>query len=129
MPITWCVEYFDGTLEKGIDLLSKQAFNNPNIRLFYLFTDYFTSLVNLESGTITFSINNDSFFSEFTIHSPYEKEKYRLIYFKKKEVTLSEKMVGEEIYNIPHVGWQITKNGVNIKRIFKVTDKITLVEE
>ena len=128
MPITWCVEYFDGTIEKGIDLLSKQAFNNSNIKLFYLFTDYFTSLINLEYGTITFSINNDSFFSEFSIHSSYEKEKYRLIYFKKKEVTISEKAVGEEISDIPHIGWQITKDGVNIKRIFKITDRITLEE-
>ena len=129
MPITWRLEYFDGSIEEGTDVLSKQAFNNSNIRLFYLFTDYFISLVNLEDGTITFSINNDSFFSEFSIHSPYGNEKYRLIYFKKKEVTIDSKEVGKEIVETPFIGWQTTKNGVNIKRIFKVTDRITLTDE
>lgn len=129
MSITWHIEYFNGTREEGIDTLSKQAFNNLNIRIFYLTTDYFISIINLEDGSITFGTKNDSLVSEFTIHSPYEKEKYRLIYFKKKEVTISTKAIGEEIYDIPHIGWQITKNGINIKRIFKITDRITLVDE
>ena len=122
----WKVLYKDRSSEEGSDNLSKSAFNNPDIKSFILITDYYISIVNLEDGSITFGTKNNSIVSEFTIHSPFEKENYRLIYYRKKSISINQGIqVGEDI---PYIGWQITKNGINYKRIFKITDKIILEE-
>jgi len=130
-PIQWKIEYYDGTSEEGFDNLSKNAFNNENVRLFYLITDYYITLVNLEDGTITFGIKTPSNVSEFTFHSPYgNKAKYRLIYYRKRAVSYTlgtQEFKDEE--DIPFIGIQTFFNDRNYKKIFSIADKIIIESE
>jgi len=111
----WTVIYKDGTVESGLDNLSSKAFNNPDLTFFKLIHDDKTYSVDLTDGTIVLN--------GFKINSPFNNVKYRLIYYR----VISTSLPGGEIEeNIPHIGWQITLNGKNIKRIFRLSD-ITLL--
>lgn len=133
--IQWRLEYLDGTKEEGTENLSKSAFNNPNIKIFQLITDYFISIVNLVDGTITFGIKNGSVVSEFSLFSPYINEelshtpKYRLIYYRRRKRTIKLNGEVEKEEDYPCIGWQTNDRfGNNVKKIFELSDKITMID-
>jgi len=107
----WECLFKDGTKESGEGILSKNAWDNsPSIILFKV-------------GNYTVDLNVGTFnFHGVNIYSPFGKQDYRLIYYRKVQATVGTDLQCNVDSMTYFFGWQVTVDGKNYKRVFQIVE-------